>query len=222
MISTNVIKSATAAFAQLATSAEDAEIAAIEQQIADKQRAIDSANERVASLHEQIIDFRGPSGRDVANALMGASTASAAALASPDVESMKTERANLQAGIKELNSDVAYLRAAIQTAQGAAHARAIEAAQPLLDEMMKEFRAHAEAALSLRAGVIAVARAVSRHRLKEEEPLKAALEGLMGQWGVLPYRKTFPVPGEVITALRALDLKGPALRGGIVEEVGHG
>ena len=71
---------------------------------------------------------------------------------------------------------------------------------------------------SLRAGVIAVARAVSRHRLKEKEPLKAALEGLMGQWGVLP----FPVPAEILETLRALNLKGPALRGGIVEEVGHG
>lgn len=222
MISANVIKAATAAFAQLDTSAEDAHIADLEQQIAERQRALDTANERVSILHGEILDYRGPSGREIADALMAASSASAAALASPDLDALKTERTNLQAAIGELNRDITELRAAIQTTQGAAHARAIEAAQPLLDEMMDEFRTHAECALALRAGVIAVARAVSRHRLKEEEPLKAALEGLMGQWGVLPYRKTFPVPGEVITALRALDLKGPALRGGIVEEVGHG
>lgn len=222
MISASVIKAATAAFAQLDTSGEDAQIAELEQRIAERQRALDTANERVSILHGEILNYRGPSGREIADALIAASSASAAALASPDLDALKTERTNLQAAIGELNRDITDLRAAIQTAQGAAHARAVKTAQPLLDEMMATARAHGEAVLAIHAGVTSIARAVSRHRLQEEEPLKAAVDGLMGQWGLLTFRRSHPVPGEIIDALRALNLKGSALRGGIVEEVGHG
>lgn len=205
MISANVIKAATAAFAQLDTSAEDAKIAEIEQLIADKQHAIDTANHRVGELHDEIRNYSGPSGREIARALMEASTASVAALASPNVDALKTERANLQAGIGELNRDIVDLRAEIQTVQNAASTRAGVAAQPLVDEMMKAAREHAEAVVAIRAGVIAIARAVSRHGLREQGALKTAFDGLVGQWGLLEHRKAYPVPAEIITALRALN-----------------
>lgn len=222
MISANVIKAATAAFAQIDTSGEDAKIAEIEQQIADKQRAIDAANQRVGKLHDEIRNYSGPSGREIAEALMTSSTATTAALASPDLEALKTERANLQAGIGELNRNIVDLRADIQSVQDAASTRARVAAQPLIDEIVKVSRECAEDIVAMRAAMIAIARAVSRHGVNEERAMKTAFDGLVGQWGLLEHRKAYPVPSEIIDALRALNLKGPALRGGIVEEVGHG
>lgn len=218
MISSSVIKTATAAFARLDTSAEDTKIAEIQQQIAEKQSTIDRANQRVTELHEKIRNYSGPSGRDIANALMQASTASTAALASPDLEALKTERANLQAGITELNHDIADLTASIQGHVGAAHLRATEAARPLLEHLMERGRDLARQQLAIMAAVKAISTAVSRHRLQEEEALQKALEGLAGQWCLLPYQRSYPVPAEIVEALRSLDLTGPALRGRVIEE----
>lgn len=217
-----VIERVAREFAAIDCSDQNSRIAELEGKIRAAHEAVTRADQRVNEINVEIDAQKvrgGPSGRDVANALVAGVDVIEAVRAGPDIGELERERTVLRASIRDLNRDVEDRRAAIDSVRGEALAMANKAAQPARDALIASAREAAELIITCSAAMTAISRATTKLGLEEEYLLRNASDALMGQRNLAPFRQSAPVPREVIDLLRNLVGKGDALRIGVTEEV---
>lgn len=125
-----VLIQTTAAFAALDFTGENDRIAECQAEITRCEKAIQAAEKRCTEIARIKNDYRGPNGRAVAEALLGDTHASEAALAGSSLEKMEEERLSLRAGIGELRHRIDDNASEISTIQLEASGKAAREAKP--------------------------------------------------------------------------------------------
>jgi len=185
-----------------------AELQARESEFRDaKERAEARCSEIARFLHEGAR----PNGRAVADALLAAGSASAAATAGPSQDTMEAERVSLRAGIRDLQHRAEDTRTEIDVIQEQAMGRVRAVIEPLVAEIVDEARAIVAQLPPLYASLVAISDA-SKSGSFATNKLRAAIVGAQGVEALLDYRRTQDVPEELSAALRTLIGKVPAIR----------
>lgn len=212
------LKRARQAFEQLDLSSENAEVERLEAEITEIFRAAEKATARVAEISRLLVDFAGPSGRDVADQLLRGAEAREAATACPSRDDLEGERLALQAALRELRHREADVRLEISSVEQGAAGRAAEVAGPLLAAIEADM---IEAAARIKAGwaaVSAVRAAASCSGLLVDKA-RTAVEGVSGVQRLLPFERTVAVDPALVAALAPLATKGRALRSSSITSV---
>lgn len=208
---TKTLKQTTAALAALDFTAKNERITELEAQISELQTAMDRGEARCTEISQALVKGGRPDARAIADALLSDASPISAAAAGPNREAMEEERTSLREGIRNLRHRREDIEAELATIQGEAMSKVAGAAKPLVDEIMRKAREAAETLPALYAALYAVNFAARTAR-GDLETLRDAIDAISGSNRLLAYRKTEEVPCEIVTALRALADKGPALR----------
>lgn len=209
MMKPNILTQAARAFDALDFSAENSQIEALETEIATTQAAIQAAEDRCSEISRTLQGFTGPSGRQVADALLANASPTQAANAGPSADDLEQERAALRAGIKDLQWRVEDARAEISVVRDAARSKVTEPARALIEHYLEQARAAGEAIVEIYASLECI-RSAAQHGGNEAAGMRPAVEGIMRERAILPWRRDIPVPAEVQQALSALQGKGKA------------
>lgn len=205
------IEATAAAFVALDLSPENARIAEIEANIAQLEAAEKSARERCTAIAREIAEFRGPSGAAVADALLANHAPSDAAVLGPDLDSLEKERGALSAGAQALALRAQNARAELLEVKDGAKLKLRPIVQPLIDELTEEATAIAERLLEIFASLSAIS-GTTNNGWQQARAVGLMVAGAVDDFGLLlRLRGSVETPAEIITALRALDGKGPAL-----------
>lgn len=189
---------------------ENARVAALNAEITDAEAAIAKAEARRTEISRALIELRGPDGRAVADALLDQVDARDAARSGPTQQEQIAERESLRAGILELQARIRTAQEQIGKVQADAMSRAGVAVAPLAADAIAKVRALAEPLFDAFAVLDAIAEATRSHG-RERGEARAAVNGLAGPSGAVPWRRSVPVPAEVQAVLYELTGKGPAL-----------
>ena len=215
-----ILDAAAAAFAAVDISTENAQFAAIEAKIAEAEGAIVAADERCSAIAREKQEFRGPSGGDVADALLAGGGVTEAARAGPDIASLEAERESLRAGIRDLKHRVEDWRAELANIEQRARQKLAPAATRLIEGLQADAREAAERLATVYASLAAVS-ATTRFGAYETAVTRQIVSAATQSSGPLPYGlRQVEVPGEINDALRKLDGKGRALRVGFISHAG--
>lgn len=209
MMKPNILAQAARAFEALDFSSENSQIEALESEIATTETAIQAAEERCSEISRTLQGFRGPSGQQVADALLANLSPTQAAIAGPNAEDLEQERSALRAGIRDLQHRVEDARAEISVVQSAARSKVTEPARVLIDAYLEQARDAAEIIVETYAALECI-RTAAQHGGNEAAGMKPAVEGIMRDRSILPWRRENPVPADVQHALTALQGKGKA------------
>lgn len=206
-----ILRNVAREFADLDLSTENAEIDRLKADLAQTEDKISAAEARRTEIARAIYDFRGPSGRDVARALLDGRSPTDAANAGPDVPTLEREKEALHAGIRELNYLAQDLRAEISAVEGQARSKIATASQLLADMIADDAKALIQQLVPIYAQLAAVAtttRAGANVLGKLGDVIKAA----NGFHGFAGYGIKQEVPAEITRVLAELDGKGQALK----------
>lgn len=205
------LEATSSAFAALDLSTENARIVEIEADIAQLEAAEKSARERCTAISREIAEFRGPSGAAVADALLANHAPSDAAVLGPDLDSLEKEKAALLAGIQSLAQRAQAARAEKDEVKHGAKLKLRPISQPLVDELAEEATAMGERLLEIFASLSAIS-GTTDNGWQQARAVGLMVTGAVDDHGLLlRLRGSVETPAEIITALRALDGKGPAL-----------
>lgn len=207
---TEELELASQALAELDFTAQNAEIAEIQQSIRNNEEAIATAQARQAEIRSILSERTGPDGSAVADALLAVGSASIAAQATVADEDLKAESAALSAAIRELNERTRSATAAIKYVQELAFFDATTAAAPILQAEIARAKTAATALVSAYAGIEAI-RNATRSGADTSDVLRKALPAVAGYSRIIPWSQSEPVPEHIREALAPLADKGPAL-----------
>lgn len=191
--------------------AENAEIEALEAEIARNQVAITTAQERCGEISRALSERAGPDPIAVADALLEGAVAIDAAAAGPGDEEMRHEAASLRAGIQELMRRNENARLEVNAVRDRARDRAAACVQPIVDAITADMRDAAEQLVQSYAAISAIDEATRGHGL-QRLAARGAVSGIMGMDKLLNYRRETEVPAAIVDALGKLTGKGTALR----------
>ena len=178
--------------------------------------AIERGEARCTEISRALLEYRGPSGRDAAEAMLtGGDTV---VMAAPNLEQMEAERAALRAGIKDLLGRVDDARASISGIERECFAAVGQMTWPLVEQIERELQAAAEVIATSYAAIAAV-RAATRCGGDLEHRAREACEAVSGNSRLIPFVRSIPVPEELFATLRRLDGKGKALPAGLMAAV---
>lgn len=214
-----VLRDVALEFAELDFSAENAEVQRINEQIAEVDKAIERAEGRCTEIARLKDSYRGPSGRDVADALLENLSATVAASAGPDPATLETERVALRAAIRELQHQKEDLRAEVSRVEMSARSRLRTASEKFVAVIIDEARILGEQLLRLYASAAAVT-ATTRYGQAQLNALREAAQGLTKPEGVCLDRRLIEVPDEISDVLANLNGKGAALPVGFISNAG--
>lgn len=204
-------------FAEIDFTSENDQIAAIEAQIFTAEEKIFAADDRCREIARTTQEWRGPSGSDVANALMGGATVLEAARAGPDLKALEDEREALRAAMRDLRHRVEDWRAEISLIESNARQKLAGAAQRLIENAVEDARAGASAIATAYACAEAIS-AATRFGSVEAHNLRKLVQEASKSGGPLPYAlRDVEVPAELIATLTALKDKGRAMRVGVID-----
>lgn len=193
-------------------SAEDAELATLERQIIETTTAISKAQQRRAEIDQAkraLHDANGrPSGRAVADALLRGTDVVEAASLAPDLERLDRERLALSAAIGDLNQRIPELQNAISRVRAETAQMVIQAAAPVVEHIMEGMRSAAQDIVTGYAALAAIGQASGGGFAHQRQQASGAITGITGQGGLISWRKTVPVPAEILAMLEGLDAKG--------------
>ena len=209
-MSTNISQFA-ATLAGLDFSEENAKIADLQQQVAELQSAIDRGEARCTEISQSLAKGDRPDGRAVADALLAERTAQAAAVAGPSREAMEEERAALREGLRDLRDRMRDVEGEITSVKRLAMHDASEAAQPLIDDLIRQAR-EAIAVLPALYGALYATNMATHGGRRQFEDFWEILRSIPSQNGISPLPRVIEVPAEIANALKGLADKGPALR----------
>ena len=216
---TKVLRNVAREFAELDFSTENIEVARIKEKIAEVETAIERAEGRCTEIARLKDSYRGPSGRDVADALLSNQSASIAATSFPDPAALEAERVALRAAIRELQHQAEDLRAEISRVELAARHRLREPSEQLAKMIVAEAATLAEQLLQLYAAAAAVT-ATTRFGRAQLDAMRDAAEGLVKPDGLCIGRRSIDVPSEIADVLRNLEGKGAAMSAGFISSAG--
>lgn len=206
-------------FSELDFSVENVEVERIKEKIADVETAIERAEGRCTEIARLKDSYRGPSGRDVADALLANQSATVAATAFPDPAALEAERVALRAAIRELQHQAEDLRAEISRVEMACRHRLREPSEQLAAMIIAEAATLGEQLLQLYAAAAAVM-ATTRYGQAQLDAMREAAQGLAGPDGLCAGRRSIDVPSEITDLLQNLNGKGPALTVGFINSAG--
>ena len=206
-------------FAGLDFSTENAEVERIREKIAEVETAIERAEGRCTEIARLKDSYRGPSGRDVADALLANQSATIAATSFPDPAALEAERVALRAAIRELQHQAEDLRAEISRVEMAARHRLREPSEQLAAMIAGEAATLGEQLLKLYAAAAAVT-ATTRYGRAQLDAMREAAEGLVKPDGLCIGRRSIDVPSEVADVLQHLHGKGSAMPVGFITSAG--
>ncbi len=159
------------------------------------------------------IGYRGPSGKEVAQALLEHGDVAIASRQAIDENGLRAERDAIRAGIGELRrvisdgyEEVKAIR--LETADMIGTATA-----PVAEELTAELRAAGERMLDLWAALQALNRGASVHS-RPAELADKAIGGIIGSGNLIDWRPAHPVPAEIVEMLASLKNAGDAVRVG--------
>lgn len=216
---TKILRSVAREFADLDTSAGNAEVDRIKEKIAAVETAIERAEGRCTEIARLKDSYRGPSGRDVADALLANQSATVAATAFPDPATLEAERIALRAAIRELQHQAEDLRAEISRVEMASRHRIQEPSEKLASMIISEASTIGEQFLQLYAAASAVM-ATTRYGRAQLDAMREVAQGLVGPDGVCAGRRSIDVPVEIAEVLENLKGKGPSLPVGFITNAG--
>lgn len=209
----SAIETATAALQALDFSEQNLRIATVRADIAKAEAAIDVAEARVMEIGQTLAEYRGPSGKEVAQALLEHGDVAIAAQSAIDENGLRAERDAIRAGIGELRrvisdgyDEVKAIRQETAEMIGAATA-------PVAEELTAELRAAGERMLDLWAALQALNRGASVHS-RPAELADKAIAGIIGSGNLIDWRPAHPVPVEIVGMLASLKNAGDAVRVG--------
>lgn len=209
----NAIETATAALKALDFSEHNLRIATVRADIAKAEGAIDVAEARVMEIGQTLAEYRGPSGKEVAQALLEHGDVAIASRQAIDENGLRAERDAIRAGIGELRrvisdgyEEVKAIR--LETADMIGTATA-----PVAEELAAELRAAGERMLDLWAALQALNRGASVHS-RPAELADKAIGGIIGSGNLIDWRPAHPVPAEIVEMLASLKNAGDAVRVG--------
>ncbi len=197
-------------FDALDVSAESARIAEVQAEIERAEAAIAKAEARCTEIARRIVDYRGPNGRQVGDALLADPDAGTAAKAGEQIADLEAERTSLRAGITDLRRRVQDWSSEIDEAKHAALGQAARLAQPLVDAITADAKRAAEQVIECYAALSALSLGVRVGSIAEGQ-LRYAADGIMGQGRLLSWRERLPGPDEIGDLLDRLSAKGDAL-----------
>lgn len=198
-------------FAELDFADENAQLAILQSElrlVEEKQVAVD---DRRSAIAREIHEYRGPSGEEVARAILDGHTPTDAAKAGPDLQALEQEKSALVAGARSLRTRAEDIRAEIANVERAARMKIAPGAQKLEAMLISEALALLEQLVPVYANLSALAGTTwfSSHKMAK---LREVLNAANGFDGFSGYRREIEVSAAVDGALRQLDGKGPALR----------
>lgn len=208
---TNGYTTAIRAIEALDLSAENEQVQALEQQIAEIAEATSRAEARRTEIRRTFAALRENDGEAVADALLQGDDARQAAHQGPDEKALREELAALGAGIGDLERRRVEAKHEIERIRDQATMRAAESTKPMVDAIASDMRAAAQALLTGYAALSAVNEATRGHGSLLLAG-RYAVDGLKGMDRLLPDQKQASVPAPVIETLAGLNGKGAALR----------
>lgn len=206
----STLEAVEAAFAGLDFSAENERIEALQAEIAQTEQAIERAEARCTEIARALVQYRGPNGQDVADALLADATTLAATLAAPDAQAMDTERLALRAGIGDLRRRIESTQRTISEIEAETFGAVAKQAQPLVDALLADAREAAGKLVNIFAAFDAI-NVTTRHATLELAAARHSMGGLVGPMKFLNLGRRVDVPAPVQAALAPLNSKGPAL-----------
>lgn len=192
-----------AALAALDFSDANARVAAIREDMDKAERGIELANARVIKISQTLAEWRGPSGQDVARALIESGDVALAARTAPDEAELRAEREALQAGTVELRRAIEDGAAEIERIRFETSAKLAAATADLSAAIMDEAR---EAALRL-LECYAAAKALSwgvRAYDEQARQLAPVATALTGSGRLIEHRRGLTVPTQMTALLQPL------------------
>lgn len=186
---------------------ENARIADINAEQARIEAAIERAQERSREITAILADRREPMGQAVADALLADRAARDAATQVDTDEALKAERTALDLGMRELRSRFSSFEEDKREITIRARGKLSGAAGPWLAELTAEAQRAAE---QLVASYVSIATVADATGSQLPQGLQRAVEGVMGELRMLPWRRQVAVPQEILEALEPLRRKGLA------------
>lgn len=190
---------------------ELAEIAELQSElrlVEEKRVAVD---ERRSAIAREIHEYRGPSGDDVARAILDGLSPTEAAKAGPNMQALEGEKEALLAGGRALRDRAEDLRAQITNVETAARAKIVPGSQKLETMLISEALALLEQLVPVYANLTALA-ATTRFAGNKIVKLREVLNAANGFEGFAGYRRDIEVSPALNDTLRHLDGQAPALR----------
>ena len=196
-------------------SAEDGELASLEQKLVETTTAIGKAQQRRAEIDQAkraLHDANGrPSGRAVADALLRGTDAIEAASLAPDLERLDRERLALSAAISDLDQRIPELHTAIARVRAETAQMVIQAAAPVVELIMDRMRSAAQDLVAGYAALSAIGQASGGGFAHQRQQASNVITGITGQGGLISWRKMVAVPPEIVDMLDGLDTKARSL-----------
>ncbi|MCB5426315.1 hypothetical protein H0274_13690 [Altererythrobacter sp. CC-YST694] len=215
---TSILKRAGAQSAALDFSEENARIAEVTAEIDRTEAAITTAEQRCTEISRELVDYRGPNASAVAEAMLSGVAPAQAAAAAPNRAELEAERGALRSGIRELRQRVEDLQAEVAGIQRAAFLRVRPAVQEVVKTLTDEARAAAQKIIDAAVALDAIAYATKQGD-HEAGAVRRAAAGVIGQDRLIPGRRDYPVPPEIVSLLQNLAGKRPALPARFVSDV---
>ena len=209
-----------AAMAGIDFTASNAELARLEAEGATLNSKAAEAEAEADRLAQEIRDWRGPDVDAIADAMIGGTEASEAALAAPSRDGLIEQRQTLQstaANLRERAGRAWREREDVARSQCAA---ILAAMGPFIAATIAEQRRAAQAILDADAALRAVA-LMTGMRVEGEWPSRLAREALCNVNGLIAPASRLPVPREVLDALAGLADRAKGLRSPCPAEVAN-
>lgn len=212
---TKILAAVAREFSSLDLSDENETFASLQSEMRQTEERLAAADERRSAIAREIHEYRGPSGREVAQALLDGSSPTEAAKAGPDLQALEQEKQALIAGGRVLRDRIEEIRGQISNVESAARTKIIPGAQKLEGMLVGQALTVLEQLVSIFADLSALA-GTTRFGGNKIVKLREVLNAANGFEGFAGYRRDIEVSPALNESLRHLDGKGPALRVGFL------
>lgn len=206
------LKALAAALDRIDFATGNAEIESVRAELAHVEAKDAEIRDELSRLAEQIRSYRGPSGEQVAAAVLAGAQLADAAFAGESRAELGERRDALQSARRVLAATADQLRTELLEAKGRARRPIIEAVQPYLDHLLARQREAAEVLYACDAEVIAIARGLNIY-VDHESASRRAREAVSGPDSLLGLRDVLKVPQDLVAVLRPLSDKSAAVSG---------
>lgn len=211
-MSAAALKALEAALARIDYASGNGEVEAVRVELAHVEAKDAEIRDELSRLAEKIRDYRGPSGEEVAAAVLSGAQLADATYATESRAELEERRDALQSARKVIAAMIDQLRQELVEAKGRARRPIAEAVQPYVLSLLARQREAAQVLYDCDAEVIAIARGLSIY-VDHESASRRAREAVSGPDSLLGLRDVLQVPQDLVAALSPLSDKSAAVNG---------
>lgn len=202
-MSADALKALRAALDRIDFAAGNAEVEAVRTELAHVEAKDSEIRDEISRLADKIRNYRGPSGEEVAAAVLGGAQLADATYATESRAELEDRRDALQSAQKVIAATIDQLRQDLAEAEGRARRPIAEAVAPYVEALLGRQREAAQVLCDCDAAVVAIARGLSMW-VEHESASRRAREAVSGPDSLLGLRDVLPVPEDLLSVLQPL------------------